>query len=78
MGAKSEDDNMPKQRHSLDCVINRPITKQCLNSSLTTQNWKCKQLGINDMLGVTQSFFKPPGFILVCLADMLTYQLFCV
>jgi len=43
-GAKEEDDNIPKQCYSLDCVTNRPITKQCLNSRFTAQNWKHKQL----------------------------------
>lgn len=42
-GAKLADDNIPKRHHSHDRVINRPITKQCLKSSLTAQNWKRKQ-----------------------------------
>lgn len=75
-GAKWEDDNIPKQYHSLDCVINRPIKKQCLNSSLTVQNWKREQL--KDECDAWYQTFKPSGFTLVCIIEMLTYQLSCV
>ena len=30
------------------------------------------------MLGITQTFFKPSGFMLVCTTEMLTYQLVCI
>ena len=77
-GAKSEDDNIPKQCHSLDCVINRPITKQCLNFSLTVQNCKRKQLEEQCDAwyhsGLLQTFRLYAGVQ----TEMLTYQLFCV
>lgn len=76
--ATSEDDNIPKWHHSLDCVIKRPATKQCLNASLTVQNWKRKQLEDQCDAWYHLGLLQTLGFTLVCVTEMLTNQLFCV